>query len=108
MTVVWLSNNMGGHIKRGMSSSLQISIGNCAGIIASNVFLPQQKPRYPLGYGLGLGLVWLCALCSSLFFGTLWRENKKRVRGERNYRLDLPQEELENLGDDHPSFKFTY
>jgi hypothetical protein len=38
----------------------------------------------------------------------LVRENKARERGERDHRYELPQEVRENLGDDHPSFRFTY
>jgi hypothetical protein len=34
------------------------------------------------------------------------RENKKRDRGERDYRL--VGEDADNLGDDHPHFRFTY
>jgi hypothetical protein len=36
----------------------------------------------------------------------MW-ENKKRDRGERNGRLLLPKEQVENLGDDHPEFRFN-
>jgi hypothetical protein len=38
----------------------------------------------------------------------LWWENRLRDRGKRDYRLRLPTDEAENLGDDHPSFRFTY
>jgi hypothetical protein len=38
----------------------------------------------------------------------LKRENRKRGRGERDWRFSLPKEELENLGDDHPDYRFNY
>jgi hypothetical protein len=99
---------MGGHLKRGVSSAMQIGLGNCGGIIASNIYLPKQKPRYPVGFGVGLGLVWLSGFSAIAFLVLLWMENKKRDEGKRDYRLNSSVEELENLGDDHPSFRFTY
>lgn len=31
-----------------------------------------------------------------------------REQGKRDHRLNLPDDEKTNLGDDHPSFRFTY
>jgi hypothetical protein len=108
VTIVWLNNNMGGHLKRGVSSAMQIGLGNCAGIIASNIYLPKQKPGYPVGFGISLGLIWLCGLSAIAFLVLIREENKKRDRGIRDHRLNASAEELDNLGDDHPSFRFTY
>lgn len=99
---------MGGHVKRGVSSAMQIGLGNCGGIVASNIYLPQQKPHYTVGFGVSLGLVWLCGFSATMFLLLIGRENKRRNQGRRNYRLNTSPEELDNLGDDHPSFRFTY
>ena len=108
ITLVWLSNNMGGHYKRSINAAMQIGFGNLGGIIASNIYITTQKPRYPVGYGVSIALIWMCGIaCTILVFG-LRLENKKRERGERDARLSLPREEVENLGDDHPRFRFTY
>lgn len=83
-----------------------IGFGNAGGIVASNVFITSEAPSYPVGYGVSLGMMWLCAAaCTVLFFGVR-AENKRRNRGERDHRLDEP--EVDNLGDDHPHFRFTY
>ena len=108
ITLVWLSNNMGGHYKRSINAAMQIGFGNAGGIIASNIYITNQKPTYPVGYGVSLGLIWVSGIaCTALVIG-MRMENKKRDRGERQSRLALPKEELENLGDDHPSFRFVY
>lgn len=101
----WLNNNMGG---RSIASAMQIGIGNCGGLVASNIFLSSQAPTYPVGYGVSLGLVWLCGICCVLFFLYIVRENRLRDQGQRDHLYQLPREELENLGDDHPDFRFTY
>ncbi|KAL6360873.1 hypothetical protein LRP88_06581 [Fusarium phalaenopsidis] len=107
ITVVWLNNNLGGHYKRGVGAAVQLSIGNCSGFVASNIFVPAQAPRYLLGYGVGMGFVWLCVVAACAFDFWIRRENEMRDAGKRDYLLDLNQEELNNLGDDHPSFRFT-
>lgn len=105
VTLVWLSNLMSGHYKRSISSAVQVGFGNLGGIVASNIFLDSEKPLYRTGYGTSLGMLWLCGIsCTALFFLVKW-ENKKRERGERDYRLSW--EDADNLGDDHPHFKLT-
>jgi len=104
--IAWVSNCMSGHYKRSISSAMQIGFGNIGGIVASNVYLARESPRYWTGYGATLGLLWLCAfMCTVLFIGVK-RENKKRDRGERDDRLDDPTD-ADNLGDDHPHFRFA-
>lgn len=104
----WLSNNMSGHYKQGIASAMQIGIGNCGGLIASNIFLASEAPLYQTGYGTSLGLIWMSLLSAFVFFLVVWRENRKRERGDRDYVLRLNRDEVENLGDDHPHFHFTY
>ena len=108
ITLVWLSNNMGGHYKRSINSAMQIGFGNCGGLIASNIFISNQQPAYLVGYGVSLGLMWVCgAACTALLLG-MRLENHKRERGKRDHRLNLPDQERKNLGDDHPGFRFVY
>ncbi|PSK43117.1 hypothetical protein B9Z65_7071 [Elsinoe australis] len=107
VVIVWLSNNLGGSYKRGIGSAIQICFGNFSGIIASNIFVAKSAPRYFSGYGTVMGLLFLCGLLSTVFAFGLMRENKKRDRGERDHLLQLSEEEQQNLGDDHPTFRFT-
>ncbi|KAK9598157.1 hypothetical protein V6Z90_002701 [Aspergillus fumigatus] len=104
----WLSNNMAGHYKQSIASAMQIGFGNCGGLVASNIFFKEEAPRYTTGYGVSLGMTWICGAACALFLTYLVRENRIRDAGRRNWRLELPQDEVENLGDDHPAFRFTY
>ncbi|KAK4992832.1 hypothetical protein LTR66_006171 [Elasticomyces elasticus] len=107
VTLAWVNNCMGGHYKRSVSAAMMVGFGNCGGLVASNVFIAKETPRYPTGYGTSLGLLWVCAIaCTVLFFGVR-AENRKRDRGERDHRLDNAAE-ADNLGDDHPHFRFGY
>lgn len=104
----WLNNNMGGHYKRSIASAMQIGFGNCGGLVASNIYLSSEAPTYPTGFGVSLALVWVCGLSCMAFFLYLLRENRLRDQGKRGYLYDLPREALDNIGDDHPNFRFTY
>lgn len=108
IALVWLNNNLGGHVKRSVGSALQIGFGNCAGIVASCIFITAESPTYPVGYGVSLALLWVSGLASTVFMFGLWRENRKRDKGDRDDRLQLPREELENLGDDHPRYRYVF
>ena len=105
ITLVWLANNVSGHYKRSISSAAQVGFGNLAGITASNIFYTSDAPLYRVGYGVSLGLLWLCAAGCLLLFLGVRRENTRRNRGDRDTRL--LEEDVHNMGDDHPHWRFT-
>lgn len=107
MCLAWLQNNVSGHWKRSFAASTQVTIGNFAGIIGAFIFIKSEAPTYKTGYGVALGMMWFGALCAATMAGLMWRENRKRNRGEREERLALPDEDRKNMGDWHPSFRFT-
>ncbi|KXJ92543.1 major facilitator superfamily domain-containing protein [Microdochium bolleyi] len=101
----WLSNTMSGHYKRSVSSAVQIAVGGLGGFIASNVFFDSEAPRFVTGYGVSLGVIVLCMVTCTVFFFGLRAENKKRDRGDRDHRLQ--EEDADNLGDDHPDWRYA-
>jgi len=105
VAIAWLSNTMSGHYKRSVSVAIQIGFGNIGGIIASNVFLTSEQPKFTTGYSVGMALIIMCGLGCTVFYFALKRENAKRDRGERDYRLQ--EADADNLGDDHPNFRFA-
>lgn len=104
----WLSNNMGGHYKRAWSSAMQIGLGNAGAIVPTMTFVTTEAPGYTRAYTVCLSLIVAAGLVMILTELGLWYENRIRDQGKRDYRLKYPQEEVENMGDDHPSFRFTY
>lgn len=83
-----------------------IGFGNLGGITASNIFISGEAPYYTTGYSVSLAMLWMCGGCCIALFIGLRRENKRRDRGDRDWRLET--EHADNLGDDHPNFRFTY
>jgi hypothetical protein len=104
----WLSNNMGGHYKRSWSSAAQIGLGNAGAIVPAMTFVTAEAPAYTRAYTICLALIVAAGVVMILTELGLWWENRVRDAGKRDYRLALPADEVENLGDDHPSFRFAY
>lgn len=44
-----LGNNLGGQYKRAIGMALQLGVGNTCGLVASNLYLTTEAPRYILG-----------------------------------------------------------
>lgn len=105
VVLVWIANLMSGHYKRSVASAVQVGFGNIGGIVASNVFLTREAPKYRTGYGVSLGFLWLCGVSCTVLFFFVRAENRKRERGERDHRLEEP--DSDNLGDDHPHFRLV-
>lgn len=62
--VVWAANNMQDDgVKRAIATAVMIGGGNCAAFLSGNVFLGSQAPKYPAGYGTGLGVTLGGAVC---------------------------------------------
>ncbi|KAL8790075.1 MAG: hypothetical protein Q9213_000777 [Squamulea squamosa] len=105
--IVWIASNLGGHYKRAIGSAIQVASGNLSGFIAGNVFIAKQSPRYPVGYGVALGMTVVAAASATALLVGYRSENRRRCRGERDYRLQASSEKTKNLGDDHASFRYA-
>lgn len=104
----WTVNNLAGPTKRAQGIAYMICMGSVGGIIGSYIYIEDEKPKYPTGFGAsfafaGLGVV-ACLVLEFLF----WRINKARDQlSEEEVRAKYSQEELEKLGDRSPLFRYT-
>ncbi|CAI7604650.1 unnamed protein product [Penicillium pancosmium] len=108
-TISWTSNNTEGVYKRGVSLGFIIGWGNLNGIVSSNIYRDEDKPRYYPGHGTVLAYLVLFEFGGSLLqYILLRRENAKRRRGERDHWVEgLNQNQIELLGDKRPDFIYT-
>ncbi|KAJ5372989.1 Major facilitator superfamily domain general substrate transporter [Penicillium concentricum] len=108
-TISWTSNNTEGVYKRGVSLGFIIGWGNLNGIVSSNIYRAEDKPRYYPGHGVVLGYLVLFQFGGSVLqYILLRRENGKRRRGERDHWVQgLDQNQIELLGDKRPDFIYT-
>lgn len=108
-TLSWVANNTEGALKRAVVLGMVVGWGNLNGVVSSNIYLTEEKPRYWSGHGVVLGYLTLCLLGGSLFMHfSLRAENAKRRSGQRDHILDgLTEEEKMIKGDRRPDFMYT-
>ncbi|KAE8330948.1 major facilitator superfamily domain-containing protein [Aspergillus sergii] len=108
-TIAWVSNNVEGIYKRGVTIGIMIGWGNLNGIMSSNIYRSADAPNYYPGHGTVLAYLTLFLFVGSVTeYFLLRRENRKRRRGDRDHRVEgLTPEEIEQLGDKRPDFIYT-
>jgi hypothetical protein len=97
----WLTANVRGKALQSFGTALQLGIGNCANFVSSNVFITKQAPKYPVGFGTGLGLTAFALPVQLLVMWKFARHNKKIEEKEKAL---APGEEL----DDQVDYKYVF
>ncbi|KZL71743.1 major facilitator superfamily transporter [Colletotrichum incanum] len=108
LPLAWLPNNSPRYGKRTTASGMQLTIGNCSGVMSSFIYQAIDKPRYIRGHAVTLSMVGM-ATC---LYGFLWfwysRENKQREAGHiQSKHADLSDDEMAELGDESPRYRYT-
>ncbi|EME78268.1 uncharacterized protein MYCFIDRAFT_190618 [Pseudocercospora fijiensis CIRAD86] len=108
-TLTWASNNLEGVYKRGVIIGIVVGWGNLNGVVSSNIYLKQQKPKYYTGHGTVLGYLVVCLLGGTVFMYTmLARENRLRKSGKRDGMHDgMTPDQIWVAGDKRPDFIYT-
>ncbi|KAK5995499.1 putative transporter [Cladobotryum mycophilum] len=103
LPLAWLPGNTPRYGKRTTATGLQLTLGNTSGIIPK-----PDGPRYTRGHAVSLSMVGLGTVIYAFLWFWLRRENQRRDAGEvdEKYR-DLDEEELKELGDDSPHYRYT-
>jgi hypothetical protein len=57
LPLAWLPNNSPRYGKRTTATGMQLTIGNCAGILSSFIYPAADKPRYVMGHAVTLSMV---------------------------------------------------
>jgi len=95
----WLSANLRGRKFLAVGMAWQVSFGNSANLVSSNVFIKTQSPRYFTGFRNGL--VFTCIGFTLVCVATLLCIYRNRIRETR--RAAMSDDERER--DDQVNFK---
>jgi hypothetical protein len=108
LPMLWtiLVNNVSGSYKIGFAIALEVGLGNFGGIVSALVFQGEQAPLYSTGYKTILVMSCVAAGLVIMYTIALWHENKSRDAGKRDHRLS--DTDINNLGDEHPGFRYGY
>ncbi|CAI4214375.1 unnamed protein product [Parascedosporium putredinis] len=110
--ISWLANNLSPSSKRAVGLALLISVGNMGGLMGSNIYLSREAPVYHTGYGVSLTMLGVGILAAIALRISYARENKLRDEllaeiGEEGVRARYTEQELLDLGDKSPFFRYT-
>lgn len=76
--------------------------------MGSNIYFKAQAPYYWVGYGVSLGVLLTAIASAVVMLFALKRVNKQRENvTEAEVRAKYTDEQLEDLGDKSPLFKYT-
>lgn len=105
-TISWISNNIEGSYKRGIVLGVMIGWGNLCGVISSNIYF--DKPKFIRGHSIVIAFLVVCLWGGSILLHLLLRrENRKRIRGERDVWVQgLTESQKAALGDKRPDFLY--
>lgn len=103
-SLAWLTNNISGTAKKGISSALVISAANLGGVLATQIYRPKDRPHYLFGHLISIGSIGL-TIGVSIFQIILLKNINKRKR--ENPESFLKGKEGEELGDKHPDFIYS-
>lgn len=108
LPMLWtiIVNNVMGANKTAYAVAMQVGIGNVGGIVSALVFKSSEAPLFKTGYTTGFALTVMAAGLLCIYTFMLWRENKARDSGKRDHLLTT--KDADNLGDDHPQFRYGY
>ncbi|KAK3076483.1 hypothetical protein LTS18_012881, partial [Coniosporium uncinatum] len=109
LPLAWLPTNQPRYGKRTTATGLQLTIGNCAGILSSFLYPMAEGPRYVRGHGVTLALVGFAAVLYAGMSVYFVRRNKKRLSGAEDGKVvGKSEEEIAEMGDESPRFVFTF
>jgi len=104
----WNVANQAGASKRAISIGYLVCAGNIGGVIGSYIYKENEAPRYPTGFGnsLAFGAAGLIAALTLEY--CLFKSNERNAEmSETEIRAKYSDEELEQMGDRSPLYKYS-
>ncbi|KAH8878964.1 MFS general substrate transporter [Thozetella sp. PMI_491] len=103
----WLISNTAPQTKRAMMIAYFVGLGNLGGVFGSYVYRDSEAPRYPSGYATAFSIACAGLVCALLLEFLYGRINKKRdAMDEDEIRRRYTEQELEQMGDRSPFFRY--
>lgn len=108
LPLAWLPTNLPRYGKRTFATGLQLTFGNVSGVMSAFLYTNPEAPRYVRGNAVTLSMVGF----AGLVYGFMWfwylRVNKRREQGLEDYKImDMTEEDIQEMGDRNPRFRYT-
>jgi hypothetical protein len=102
LNVAWINVNVAPQYRRALEIGLQQTMGNCAGIVAGQIY---RKSPYVLGNSFSLGVLVVSQIAVAGFGFYLRRENRVKEQIENGEKEDTRRI---RSGDGAVDFKYLY
>ncbi|RJE20240.1 MFS transporter [Aspergillus sclerotialis] len=104
----WNVSNLPDPTRRAIGIGFLICAGNLGGLIGSFIYQEKEAPRYPTGYGNSFAFASAGIVACLVLEFCLYRLNWKKARwSEYQVRAEYTDEQLRELGEKSPLFKYT-
>ena len=68
-----------------------------------------QGPRFVTGHAVSMAFIAMSALIYILMWWWFRRQNQRKMNGEDDHKVaGMTEEEIEELGEHNPRFRYTY
>ena len=104
----WNISNILNPRERAISIGYVVCLGNIGGLIGSFIYLDKEAPRYPTGFGCSFAFAaaGIAAMLTLEF--CLWKANqRRRALSEVEVRQKYSEEELTQMAEKSPTFRYT-
>ncbi|KZV66442.1 MFS general substrate transporter [Peniophora sp. CONT] len=110
----WASSNIAGSNKRAAATGFIFSCGNIGGAIAGQIYRAAWAPRYVQGHGINFACYVVALSAGTALWASYRRDNALRTKAQGAANLEdgaqqhkvMLGEDLGDLGDRHPSFRY--
>ncbi|KAA1475426.1 MFS general substrate transporter [Dentipellis sp. KUC8613] len=110
----WLSSNVAGSNKRAAATGFIFSMGNIGGTVSGQIYRAAWAPRYVQGHAINLACYVIALVAGTALWWSYKRDNALRdakaaaeVGAEGGPKeANMLGEDLGDLGDRHPSFRY--
>lgn len=106
--MAWITVNQPRYGKRAFASGIFITIGNSAGVASPFLFKNEDAPTYRPGYGASIGMLALAVVIHTTVYLHLKRQNKRKLSGKEDWRIEgKTEEEINEMGEHNPRYLYT-
>nr|VWO94072.1 Uncharacterized protein [Ganoderma boninense] len=107
----WLGSNVAGATKRAAALGVVFSLGNIGGAVSGQIYRAEWAPRYVQGHAINVACYAIALVAGAALWWSYKTDNERRDRAahetvKRTREHDLLGEDLGDLGDRHPSFRY--
>lgn len=103
----WTINNLAGPEKRSMGIAFVVTMTNIGGFVGSWIFLDNEAPEYPTGFGTSLAFA-AAGMGAALLVEYLYMRHNKRWEDVSREHIEstYTPEQLDKMGDRSPLFRY--